>query len=130
MSMKTLITLKVSFMSITMEKARDMDFSDVADTSLPDIRLLTSGEYLKIEFLDELGLSAYALARAIHMSDSRLSEIINGRRAITADAALRLGKYFGVSAQFWLNLQSHYDIEMTCREVADDIDTIEPYDMA
>ncbi len=117
-------------MSITMQDAKNMDFSDVADITLPDIPLLTPGEYLKTEFLDELSLSAYALARATHMPDSRLSEIINGRRAITADAALRLGKYFGVSAQFWLNLQSHYDIEMTCREVADDIDTIEPYDMA
>lgn len=117
-------------MSITMEEARNMDFSDVADTSLPDIPLLTPGEYLKTEFLDELGLSAYALARATHMPDSRLSEIINGKRAITADTALRLGKYFGMSAQFWLNLQSHYDLEMAQRKVADDIDTIEPYDLA
>ena len=117
-------------MSITMQEARNMDFSDVADTSLPDIRLLTPGEYLKTEFLDELGLSSYVLARATHMPNSRLSEIINGRRAITADTALRLGKYFGMSAQFWLNLQSHYDLEMTRRQVADDIDTIEPHDMA
>lgn len=47
-----------------------------------------------------------------------------------ADTALRLGKYFGMSAQFWLNLQSNYDLEMIRREVADDIDTIEPYEMA
>lgn len=117
-------------MSITMKEARNMDFSDVAYGDMPKRLPTTPGEYLKIEFLDELGLSAYALARATHMPDSRLSEIINGRRAITADTALRLGKYFGMSAQFWLNLQSHYDIEMTQRKVADDIDTIEPYDMA
>jgi len=117
-------------MSITMQEAKSMDFSDVADTTLSDIPLLTPGEYLKTEFLDELGLSAYALARATHMPGSRLSEIINGRRAITADTALRLAKYFGMSAQFWLNLQSHYDLELTRQEVADDIDNIEPYDRA
>lgn len=117
-------------MPITMQDARNMDFSDVADTTQPDIPLLTPGQYLKTEFLDELGLSAYALARATHMPDSRISEIINGRRAITADTALRLAKYFGTSAQFWLNLQSHYDLEMASKEADDDIDTIQPFDMA
>ncbi|WP_230661025.1 HigA family addiction module antitoxin [Psychrobacter sp. I-STPA10] len=117
-------------MSITMQDAKNMDFSDVADISQPDIPLLTPGEYLKTEFLDELGISAYALARATHMPDSRLSEIINGKRAITADTALRLAKYFGTSAQFWINLQAHYDLEMASREVADDIASIEPYEMA
>ncbi|WP_201584359.1 HigA family addiction module antitoxin [Psychrobacter jeotgali] len=117
-------------MSITMQNAKHMDFSDVAYGDIPKRLPTAPGEYLKTEFLDELGLSAYALARATHMPDSRLSEIINGKRAITADTALRLAKYFGMSAQFWLNLQSHYDLEMTRREVADDIDTIEPYDIA
>lgn len=117
-------------MSITMQEARNMDFSDVAHSDMQKRLPTTPGVYLKTEFLDELGLSAYALARATYMPESRLSEIINGRRAITADTALRLAKYFGMSAQFWLNLQTHYDLEMTRREVAADIDTIEPYDMA
>lgn len=117
-------------MSITMQEAKSMDFSDVAHDDMPRRLPTTPGEYLKTEFLDELGLSAYALARATHMPDSRLSEIINGKRGITADTALRLAKYFGTSAQFWLNLQSHYDLEITHRDVAHDIDTIEPYAMA
>lgn len=70
------------------------------------------GEILKEEFLDELGLSAYALANAAGVPRSRVSHIINGERAITAETALRFGRYFGNSAEFWLNLQSRYDLEI------------------
>ena len=117
-------------MTISFEEAKRLDFSDVTYQEMLKRLPTAPGEYLKTEFLDELGLSAYALARATHMPDSRLSEIINGRRSITADTALRLAKYFGTSAQFWINLQTHYDLEMASREIADDIATIEPYDMA
>jgi addiction module HigA family antidote len=73
---------------------------------------ITPGEILAEEFLKPMGLSQYRLAKDIHVSARRLNEIVKGERAITADTALRLGRYFKMSAQFWLNLQSHYDLEV------------------
>jgi antitoxin HigA-1 len=75
------------------------------------------GEMLKEEFLAEYGLSQNRLAKAIGISPNRIAEIVNNRRRITADAALRLGLYFGNSAEFWLNLQTHYDLKMARREL-------------
>lgn len=68
------------------------------------------GEILLEEFMRPLELSINALARAIDVPPNRVSEIVNGKRAITADTALRLGKYFGVSPELWLDLQSDYDL--------------------
>lgn len=76
------------------------------------------GEILKLEFLDELGLSAYALAKALAVPPNRVTAILNGERAITADTALRLSRFFGNTAEFWLNLQLHYDLEVTSRAEA------------
>ena len=73
------------------------------------------GEILKTEFLDELGLTAYALAKALRVPPNRITGIVNGERAITADTALRLARYFGTTPEFWLNLQSHYDLSVTRR---------------
>ena len=70
------------------------------------------GEILLEEFMRPLDLSINALARAIDVPPNRVSEIVNGKRAITADTALRLGKYFGVSAELWLDLQSDYDLRL------------------
>jgi len=70
------------------------------------------GEILQKEFLKPLGLSQYRLAKDISVPPIRISEIVHGKRAISADTALRFGKYFGNSAKFWLNLQSHYDLEI------------------
>ncbi len=78
---------------------------------------ITPGEILKKEFLDALELSSSRVARDLDVPAGRLSEIINGKRAITADTALRLEKYFGVSAQYWLNLQSRYDLKIARREI-------------
>jgi addiction module HigA family antidote len=75
-----------------------------------DIPPIHPGEHLA-EFLNEHGLSQYALAKATSMSEMRVSEIARGKRAITADTALRLGRFFGVAPEFWLNLQSRYDLE-------------------
>lgn len=69
------------------------------------------GEVLQEEFLIPLGLSAYKLAKDIGIPQTRVSEIIKGNRRITADTALRLSKYFGNSAKFWLGLQDDFDIE-------------------
>ncbi len=79
---------------------------------------VTPGEMLKDEFLTEYGLSQNELARAVGISPNRITEIVNGRRRITADTALRLGLYFGNSAEFWMNLQSYYDLKLARREIA------------
>src|SRR5947199_9912559 len=78
---------------------------------------VTPGEMLKQEFLAAYGLTQNALAKAIGISPNRIAEIVNNRRRITADTALRLGLYFGNSAEFWLNLQSHYDLKMARRNL-------------
>lgn len=70
------------------------------------------GEILRAEFLDPMGLSVYALAKAIKVPRSRLNDIVRGRRAITADTALRLARYLGTSPELWINLQAHYDLEI------------------
>lgn len=63
------------------------------------------------EYLAELGLTQYRLAKAIGVPARRINEIVQGKRAVTADTALRLGRYFGQSPQFWMNLQAQYDLE-------------------
>jgi addiction module HigA family antidote len=73
---------------------------------------VTPGEILREEFLLGYGLSQNRLARAIGISPNRITEIVNNRRRISADTALRLSLYFDNSAEFWLNLQSHYDLKM------------------
>lgn len=73
---------------------------------------ITPGEVLEEDFLKPMGLSQYRLAKDISVPPRRINEIIKGERAITADTALRLGRYFKMSPQFWLNLQSHYHLEM------------------
>jgi addiction module HigA family antidote len=70
------------------------------------------GEILALEFLGPLGVSQYRLAQAICVPPRRINEIVLGKRAITADTALRLGRFFGTSAQFWMNLQSRYELEI------------------
>ena len=72
---------------------------------------VSPGEILREEFLAEYGLSQGALARAIGVSPNRIAEIVNDRRRISADTALRLGFYFGNSAEFWINLQAHHDLK-------------------
>ncbi len=73
---------------------------------------VTPGEMLKEEFLVEYGLTQNRLAREIGISPNRIAEIVNNRRRISADTALRLGLYFGNSPELWLNLQAHYDLKM------------------
>jgi len=72
---------------------------------------ITPGEILAEEFLKPMGISQYRLARDIGVPPRRINEIVKGGRAITADTALRLGRYFRMAPQFWLNLQTHYDLE-------------------
>ena len=70
------------------------------------------GEILEIEFLEALNITPYRLSKDIGVAQTRISEILSGKRSITADTALRLSRYFGNSAQFWLNLQTQYDIRL------------------
>jgi antitoxin HigA-1 len=79
---------------------------------------IAPGEILKSEFLEELNLSAYALAKALRVPTNRVTGILNGRRAITAETALRLARYFGTTPEFWLNLQTHYDLTIAARREA------------
>ena len=87
--------------------------------------LTTPGEILKEEFLIPLGITQYRVAKDIGISARRINEIVLGKRAITPDTALRLGKYFGVTAQFWLNLQVRYDLQ-TAERAADFLSGIRP----
>lgn len=77
------------------------------------------GEILTEEFLKPLGITEYRLATDISVSPRRINEITHGTRAITADTALRFGKFFGTSPQFWLNLQSQYELETQKEELHD-----------
>lgn len=70
------------------------------------------GEILLEEFLNPMGISQYRLAREISVPPRRINEIVHGKRAVTADTALRLSRYFGTSDRFWLNLQMRYDLEV------------------
>lgn len=77
------------------------------------------GEVLLEEFLKPMEISQYRLAKDISVSARRINEIVHGTRAITADTALRLGRYFGTAAQFWLNLQNHFDLEVQKDKIGD-----------
>lgn len=77
------------------------------------------GEILQEEFLGPLGLSQYRLAKDTSVPPRRINEIVRGTRAITADTALRLARYFGTSDRFWLNLQAQYDLEVERDRLAD-----------
>ena len=70
------------------------------------------GEILQVEFLAPLGISQYRLAKDTGVPPRRINEIVRGQRAISADTALRLARYFGMSERFWFNLQAHYDLEI------------------
>jgi len=86
----------------------------------------TPGEILMEEFLRPLGLSQSALARALRVPPRRINEIILGKRAITADTALRLARYFGLTPGFFLGLQADHDLMERRRELGDDLDRITP----
>lgn len=84
------------------------------------------GEILAEEFLAPLGITAYRLAKETGVPQTRLSEIIRGRRGITADTGLRLSRALGLSDMFWINLQARYDADMVRAEKRDELDRINP----
>jgi len=81
------------------------------------IRPIHPGEIIMEEFLTPFKISQYRLAKDIDVAPRRINEIVHNSRAITADTALRLGKYFNTSPQFWLNLQSHYDLIIESKQL-------------
>jgi len=83
---------------------------------------ITPGEILRDDFMKTLAISINQLARDLSAPPNRISEIVNGKRTITADTALRLQRYFGIEAQFWLNLQNEYDLRMMKRKIWADIE--------
>ena len=96
-----------------------------------DFTPIHPGEILLAEFLEPLGISQYRLAKDIGVTPRRINEIVHGRRAITADTALRLGRYFNMEAQFWLNLQSHYDMEVALETLEDRLEKeVHPFSRA
>ena len=115
-------------MTITREDLdwKAVDFSDVATGRL--LSPVHPGEVLRDEFLKPLGLSVYRLARALKVPRPRLNDIVLGRRSVTTDSALRLGRYFGTTPEFWVNLQARHDLDVAERTVGMQIDReIEPY---
>ncbi len=85
----------------------------MGNNRLPNIH---PGEILRLEFLDPLNITPYRLSKDIGVAQTRISEILSEKRSITADTALRLSKYFGNSAQFWMNLQTQYDLRQAQEE--------------
>ncbi len=82
------------------------------------------GEVLKEEFLEPLGITAYRLSKDTYIPQTRISEILKGKRRVTADSALRFAKYFGTSAKFWLGLQDDYDLEEEAINKKSELDEI------
>ncbi|MFM0715955.1 HigA family addiction module antitoxin [Paraburkholderia strydomiana] len=112
-------------MVIKRSALESIDFSDI-DTgdTIPDIH---PGEILRSEFLEPLGMSVNALALALRVPAPRINDVVRGKRAISADTALRLQRYFGASAQFWLNLQIAYDLRIATAAAGEQIEReIEP----
>jgi antitoxin HigA-1 len=85
---------------------------------------ITPGEILDEEFIKGFGISAYQLAKETKISATRISEIIKGKRKISVDTALRFSKYFGNSAQFWLNIQNDYDLRIGKNAIESDLNAI------
>ena len=103
-------------MSISIEELNNLNFSDVTETGAEMIPPTLPGDILLHDFMQPLKLSANALAKALHVPTNRITSILKGQRGITADTALRLGRYFGTTPQFWTNLQASYDLKIAFKE--------------
>ncbi len=95
------------------------------NTPMADFAPTHPGEVLKTEFLDPMGISQYRIAKAIDVPPRRINEIVHGKRAISADTALRLSRALGLSEMFWINMQAHYDAEIAREHITTKLATIE-----
>ena len=103
-----------------------IEFSDVASGRM--LEPVHPGRILRDEFLGPMQLSVYGLARALKVSRPRLNDLVRGRRGVTVATALRLGRYFGTTPEFWINLQTRYDLDVAERTVRRRIEQeIEPH---
>ena len=93
---------------------------------MANLKNIHPGEVLKEEFLEPLGITAYRLSKETFIPQTRVSEILKGNRRITADTALRLSRYFGTSAKFWLGLQDDYDLEEENTSKKETFENIKP----
>ena len=100
--------------------------SSSATTDADRIDPIHSGEGLMEDFIEGFGITQNKLATAIGVPPRRINEIVHGKRGITADTAVRLAKYFGTSAELWMNLQSHYELRLERRALREQLDNIEP----
>jgi addiction module HigA family antidote len=96
--------------------------------SIPFAFSIHPGEILLTEFMEPLGLTAYRLAKDLHISAPRVNDLVRGKRGISADTALRLSRYFGNSAQFWIGLQSGHDLWLASQSKA--IERVKPRQQA
>lgn len=115
-------------MSIRIEDLDTMDFSDVADTR-KKLPFPHPGEVLLEEFLKPMGISQYAISKAIGIHPRRINQIVKGQRSITADTALRLAAFFGTDAQSWINLQTEYDLQQAKELASEAIGKIQRWSM-
>ncbi len=97
---------------------------------MENLKNIHPGEVLLEEFLVPMGISAYRLAKEINIPQTRISEIVKGRRRLTADTALRLSLFFGNSVKFWMGLQDDFDIEEELRLKKNEFDLIRKYEFA
>ena len=104
-------------MSIQREEVVNLSFSDVTDPAGEVLDSVTPGDILLHDFMEPLGFSANALARALKVPANRITGIVNGGRGMTADTALRLERYFAMPAVFWLNLQKQHELEVATRKL-------------
>ncbi len=85
------------------------------------------GEILLTEFLEPMGISQYRLAKDTNVPQTRIADIVHGRRSISPDTALRLSRFFGMSDSFWINLQAHYDLEVERDRLAAELEKVRVY---
>jgi addiction module HigA family antidote len=107
-------------MTINREDLATTDFSEV--TTGQKLRTVRPGDILLHDFMEPLGLSSNALAKALHVPANRITAILADTRGITADTALRLARYFGTTPQFWMNLQTNYDLRMAEAKIGARVD--------
>lgn len=104
--------------TVRRDELEHMDFSDLAGSRARSDSPIHPGEILREEFMRPLELSASALARALHVPPNRITALVNGQRAVTADTALRLARYFGTTPEIWLRLQVDFELRNAERKVA------------
>jgi addiction module HigA family antidote len=101
-----------------------------SSTTTDKLAPIHPGEVLMEDFINGFGITQNKLAVSIGVPPRRINEIVHGKRSITADTALRLSRYFGVSAQFWLNLQDHYNLDIEADRIEAQLDAIQPIQAA